>query len=1333
MATLTGSTIASTYKQLLKVTSEGIGADASAKYIEDGLGTDSALSISTTRVGIGTDAPTSALNVEGTFKNRVPFYSTGTAEQSGTTVTGSGTTWVQSLHVGSEFVWADGVSVGKVATRVSNTEITVATARTVSAGTSYSMNYYGITTKDKFVGINTDNPDHLLTIQSSPHYSVSEHVMFKLSSPTYGDYTFNNSGGYLGWQSSGNYNISFDSNDKFQVRTAANNFRFILDDNSRISLSNNDDGGTTNTIFGKLAGDDLASGAANNLFIGENAGHTNKLSDRNMAIGFGAMDLAYIDDTQDALTIDNIFIGFDAGGGDWATAASKNNVAIGNYTLDAIMNGALYNVAVGFTALSENTTGQSNVGVGGYAGASNTTGDYNVAIGSGSASLLGALQTNAVGDYNIAIGTGALGTANQDDNDGTVAIGHLACKVQAGAGGDQFTNATTAVGYKALTALTTGVKNTAVGYQAGLTYTDASNNTTVGYNAGYRTVNGASGNTILGASAFSGAQTGSDTGDCVAIGYLALSGALSNADGSVAVGKSALAALTSGANNTAVGYKAGISLTAGAGNTVLGHEALDAANAGESSNVAIGYGSMGAVDETINSGVGVHSADHNIAIGENSLTGGALGGGDVSDGTTRRLNYNIAIGSNTLNSTGTNAQIGTIAIGHDALTALTSGSGNTAVGYQSMLTNTSGLKNTCIGYQTMQDTNQSSATLASSDNVFIGYQVGSGTWTTTAVDRNVAIGMTAMSGALEGATGNIAIGFDALKQLTTGSYNIALGYDSGDALSVGIGNVFMGRSTGQLITTGGDHVLIGDLAGDAIAAGQTTTNGTVAIGKSALSALTSGGSNTAVGYQAGDALQGGGSNTLMGYTAGSALTGDGNIMIGSGAGLTMAAAEGNIVIGTNACNAAGDIDAGVYIGREAGQRLGHTDTSQNVAIGKQALRGGNATAGTNAPTNTTCVGYQAGDVIQAGTNNTCIGSGTDPSAHGGTNQTVVGYATTGVADNTVTLGNADVTAVYMAQDSGARVYAAGLSISDDSTLAGASADEGLSIRASVGDAKIHFLDVGSREYEVGIDNQTGQFVLAKDDLSTGTQALNIDIGTGSVNMPNTPAVLAIMGRFQTEGANSNTMSNLSIAGSVPVIFNFEKFDQGSNFNSTTKTGRADATETDKLHDADGGFASTDVGALVYNTTDNTYATITSFQDSGEVTLEALGNDGADIMANNDYYVISHSVFTAPVTGKYMVTANVRLSAIDTASTYTNIYMQASNRSAALTLDFEDTDIGAFTTSQSMLMDMDANDTLKVLVRQGSGTKQLGIIGDSDAGDGHAGVHPYTALSVHLVC
>ena len=63
MATLTGSSIATTYTQLLKLTSASLGADDSAKFIEDGAGTDSALSISTTRVGIGTSSPAKELQI----------------------------------------------------------------------------------------------------------------------------------------------------------------------------------------------------------------------------------------------------------------------------------------------------------------------------------------------------------------------------------------------------------------------------------------------------------------------------------------------------------------------------------------------------------------------------------------------------------------------------------------------------------------------------------------------------------------------------------------------------------------------------------------------------------------------------------------------------------------------------------------------------------------------------------------------------------------------------------------------------------------------------------------------------------------------------------------------------------------------------------------------------------------------------------------------------------------------------------------------------------------------------------------------------------------------
>jgi len=64
MASLTGQTIADTYKRLLTIDSENFAADASAKYIKDGdAGTASALSLSTTRVGIGTDTPSAQLHL----------------------------------------------------------------------------------------------------------------------------------------------------------------------------------------------------------------------------------------------------------------------------------------------------------------------------------------------------------------------------------------------------------------------------------------------------------------------------------------------------------------------------------------------------------------------------------------------------------------------------------------------------------------------------------------------------------------------------------------------------------------------------------------------------------------------------------------------------------------------------------------------------------------------------------------------------------------------------------------------------------------------------------------------------------------------------------------------------------------------------------------------------------------------------------------------------------------------------------------------------------------------------------------------------------------------
>ena len=100
----------------------------------------------------------------------------------------------------------------------------------------------------------------------------------------------------------------------------------------------------------------------------------------------------------------------------------------------------------------------------------------------------------------------------------------------------------------------------------------------------------------------------------------------------------------------------------------------------------------------------------------------------------------------------------------------------------------------------------------------------------------------------------------------------------------------------------------------------------------------------------------------------------------------------------------------------------NASADSNTAVGKNSLVA-MTTGGHN-----TVVGALAGDVITTGGECTIIGSTADPSGNNGSNQTVIGYDATGQADNSVTLGNAAVTAVYMSQDSGAKVYAGGLGI-----------------------------------------------------------------------------------------------------------------------------------------------------------------------------------------------------------------------------------------------------------------------------------------------------------------
>jgi trimeric autotransporter adhesin len=147
------------------------------------------------------------------------------------------------------------------------------------------------------------------------------------------------------------------------------------------------------------------------------------------------------------------------------------------------------NTAVGFNALTADTTGQYNVAVGSSALASNTTGDFNMAIGTEA-------LANSNGTFNLAIGfrtlflntsgsrltaIGAAALRNNTTASDNTAIGSTAMRENTTGENN------TAIGSGALTNLNGGDRNTAIGRGAGANYTAESNNICIGDQTGGET------------------------------------------------------------------------------------------------------------------------------------------------------------------------------------------------------------------------------------------------------------------------------------------------------------------------------------------------------------------------------------------------------------------------------------------------------------------------------------------------------------------------------------------------------------------------------------------------------------------------------------------------------------------------------------------------------------------------------------------------------------------------------------------------------------------------------------------------------------------------------
>ena len=278
--------------------------------------------------------------------------------------------------------------------------------------------------------------------------------------------------------------------------------------------------------------------------------------------------------------------------------------------------------------------------------------------------------------------------------------------------------------------------------------------------------------------------------------------------------------------------------------------------------------------------------------------------GDHPDGSN-----NVALGDGAGANFASGANRNT-AIGHEALTTLTTGDYNVAVGWDALRAEDTGERNTAVGYAALRN-----------------------------LDYN-------------GAAYNTGVGFAAGELITTGIYNTLVGGLAGDAMTTGERNTGLGFGTLTNTTTPDNNTAVGFYALQANVGGSRNTG----VGSTALYNMTQASAtntyNTGVGYAAGYAITSGVQNTLIGADAGvNITTGSYNDALGMQALAQLTTGSNNIAIGAYALDAA-------------------TTTGQNTAVGSSALTGfDHASSGFN-----TAVGYNSQATSSSGRYNTSIAS-----------------------------------------------------------------------------------------------------------------------------------------------------------------------------------------------------------------------------------------------------------------------------------------------------------------------------------------------------------------------
>ena len=476
---------------------------------------------------------------------------------------------------------------------------------------------------------------------------------------------------------------------------------------------------------------------------------------------------------------------------------------------------------------------------------------------------------------------------------------------------------------------------------------------------------------------------------------------------------------------------------------------------------------------------------------------------------------------------------GTVAIGRDALTTLTSGGGNTALGFEALKTVAGGNNNTVLGHEAGEN-------LTQSGNTLLGFNAGK---LIVSSSRTVLIGAyagDAINASDSSADGTVGIGYGSLGALTTGGNNIGIGIFAGNKITDGTDNTLIGRQSGYQgtygLTTGDHNTALGSSSFGASAGANITGNYNTAIGSnSMLEAEGTASSNTAVGYQTLLNLTDGDSNTAIGNQAMGlgAVTGDNNVAIGAGAGYDITSGHSNVIVGKDAgvnitsgikntvvghsALATATVTAGqdehVAIGHEAlkdctGDRntavgtnaMSAVANSDNcVAVGYEALKS-SGTTDSNIDAST-AIGYKALTALTTGGNNTAVGKDALLSLTSGDHNCSFGIgalATEELGQNSIAIGS---TALYT-QEAGSETGMNNIGIGRNALYNNVTGAKNIAIGTSVGATGTNNFVNGNNNVFIG-DSTTGSKAAPTNQIVIGEGVTgNQDYGTviGNVGM-----------------------------------------------------------------------------------------------------------------------------------------------------------------------------------------------------------------------------------------